>query len=223
MAAKAHIETYPGIQKVAQNPFRSRVNAGFFHLMDGYMHRKYAELKSRCFADLPRVVVEIGAGAGANLRYFRRGTRVIAVEPNLHMHSMLAERAAQNALQLEILPGGAESLAIPDASVDAVVASLVLCTVPDPVGVVREVLRVLRPGGRFICIEHVAAPAGGAIAFLQRAVQRPWRWFFEGCHTHRDTETVLSEAGFSTVSIDRFTWRSIFLPVRPQISAICVK
>jgi SAM-dependent methyltransferase len=145
------------------------------------------------------------------------------VEPNLHMHAMLSARAARHGLPLEILRGGAESLAIPDASVDAVVASLVLCTVGDPRQVVREVRRVLRPGGRFICIEHVAAPTGSAIARIQRAVYRPWRWLFEGCHTHRDTEEVLTGAGFSKVSIERFTWRSIFVPVRPQIAATCVK
>lgn len=207
----------------ADNSVRGRTNAAFFDLMDGYMHRKYAALKTRLFADLPAELVELGAGAGANFRYFRPGTKVHAVEPNRHMHARLAARARRHGIRLELHPHGAEALALPDASADAVVASLVLCTVADPRGAVREVLRVLKPGGRFVCVEHVAAPRASPIGLIQRAVHRPWRWLFEGCHTHRDTAAVLESAGFSSVSIEPFTWRSAFVPVRPQIAAVCVK
>lgn len=205
------------------NPVRSRINAAFFHYVDWYMHWKYAPLKRRLFGALPQEVVEIGAGTGANLRYLRRGTRVIAVEPNRHMDAKLAARAQRYGIELQIHPRGAEMLGLADGSARAVIASLTLCTVEDPQAVVREVLRVLRPGGRFVCIEHVAAPAATAIGRLQRAVYRPWRWFFEGCHTHRDTGGLLERAGFSQVSIEPFTWHSAFLPVRPQIAAVCVK
>lgn len=210
---------YPG----RENPIRSRVNAVFFDLVDSYMHRKYAERKSRLFADLPTRLVEIGAGTGANLRYFRPGTKVVAAEPNRHMHARLAQRARRRGIELEVHAHGAERLPAASGSVEAVVASLVLCTVADPEAVVDEVLRVLKPGGRFICIEHVAASPKSFIGRLQRAVFRPWRWLFEGCHTHRDTAALLRRAGFSEVAIEPFTWRSAFLPVRPQIAAVCVK
>lgn len=205
------------------NPVRARVNAVFFDLMDWYMHWKYADLKSRLFSDLPAVVVELGAGTGANCRYLRRGTRLIAVEPNRHMHPALSTRARRFDIGLEIHPHSAEALDLEDRSVDAVVASLVLCTVGDPEAVLREVLRVLRPGGRFIAVEHVAAPPRSLIGRIQRWVFRPWRWFFEGCHTHRDTGALLARAGFSDVDIRPFTWNSIFLPVRPQLAAVCRK
>jgi ubiquinone/menaquinone biosynthesis C-methylase UbiE len=201
----------------------ARVNAVFFDWMDGYMHWKYGPLKARLFSGLPDLVVELGAGAGANFRYFPPGIRVIAVEPNSHMHPRLLARARRRGIDVELRPCGAERLAMPDESVDAVVASLVLCTVEDAAKVVAEVLRVLRPGGRFVCIEHVAAPPSTAIGRLQRWVHRPWRWLFEGCHTHRDTGALLHRAGFSRVAIEPFTWRSVFLPVRPQIAAVCVK
>ncbi|HEU0202510.1 MAG TPA: methyltransferase domain-containing protein [Burkholderiaceae bacterium] len=207
----------------ADNPVRGRINAAFFHLMDGYMHWKYAALKKHLFADLPAELVEIGAGAGANLRYFRRGTKVHAIEPNRHMHAKLTARAQRHGICLQVHPVGAEALALADASVDAVVATLVLCTVADPQRAVCEVLRVLRPGGRFVCIEHVAAPQSSLIGRLQRAVYRPWRWFFEGCHTHRDTGALLTNAGFSRVDILPFTLRTAFVPVRPQIAALCIK
>jgi ubiquinone/menaquinone biosynthesis C-methylase UbiE len=206
-----------------ENPLRGRINAAFFHLMDGYMHWKYAALKTDLFRSLPRVLLEIGAGAGANLRYFAPGTRVIAAEPNRFMHAKLAARARRSGVELEVHDSGAEALAMPDGSVEAVVSSLVLCSVRDPEAAVREVLRVLKPGGRFVCIEHVAAPPNSVIGRIQRAVYRPWRWLFEGCHTHRDTAGLLERAGFSDVAIRRFTWSSAFVPVRPQIAAVCVK
>jgi len=207
----------------ADHPIRGWINALSIHLMDGYMHRKYAAVKTRLFEDLPDAIVEIGAGAGGNFRYFRPGAKVIAVEPNRRLHKYLAGRARRRGIELEVHSGGAEAIPIPEESMDAVVASLVLCTVTDPEAVVREVLRVLKPGGRFLCIEHVAAPPSSFVGRLQRLVHRPWKWLFEGCHTHRDTGCLLREAGFSTVDIRPFTWRSAFLPVRPQIAAVCVK
>lgn len=205
------------------NPVRSRINAVFFHVMDFYMHWKYADRKTRMFSDLPREVVEIGAGTGANIRYFAPGMRLVAVEPNRFMHPMLELRANRQGIQVEILADSAESLPMADNSVDAVVSSLVLCSVEDSESTVREILRVLKPGGKFFCIEHVAADRGTIVGRLQRVVFRPWRWFFEGCHTHRDTAGLLERAGFKAVHVEHFTWRSIFLPVRPQIAAVCVK
>jgi ubiquinone/menaquinone biosynthesis C-methylase UbiE len=206
-----------------ENPVRSRINAAFFDVMDWYMHWKYAGLKSRLFGDLTPALVELGAGAGANFRYFRRGTRVIAVEPNRHMHEKLAKRAKRWSVHAEVVSDAAESLPLASSSVDTVVCSLVLCTVRDPAAVVREVLRILKPGGRFICVEHVAAPPTSLIGRIQRWVFRSWRWFFEGCHTHRDTAQVLAGAGFAEVEVRPFVWRSAFLPVRPQIAAMCRK
>jgi SAM-dependent methyltransferase len=205
------------------HPVRGRLNAAFFQAVDGYMHWKYAALKARLFDGLPPVVVEIGAGTGANFRYLRPGTTVIAAEPNRHMHAWLTARARRYGIQLDLRAACAEALPLPDASVDAVMSSLVLCTVDDPQAAVHEVLRVLRPGGRFVCIEHVAAPPGTAIGRLQRAVYRPWRWCFEGCHTHRQTGALLERAGFSSVTLEHFTWQSAFLPVRPQIAAVCLR
>ena len=67
------------------NPVRGRFNAWFFAALDGYMHWKYADIKSRLFEQAPPVVVELGPGSGANLRYLPRGSRLIAIEPNRHM------------------------------------------------------------------------------------------------------------------------------------------
>lgn len=207
---------------MTNHPVRGRLNAWLLDALDGYMHRKYGPLKTRLFGDVPATVVDLGAGSGANFRYFLAGTRVIAVEPSTQMHARLRRKAALHGLALEVHEAGGEALALPDASVDLVCASLVLCTVPDPPRVIAEVRRVLRPGGRFVAIEHVAAPAGSGIGALQRAVRRPWRWLFEGCELRNHTPAVLRAAGFRAVEIEPVRVRTAFLPLRYHIAASCV-
>lgn len=204
-------------QTRAANPVRGRINGWFFSILDEKMDAMLGDAKSALFADLPDTVVELGAGAGANVRYLRGGTKLVAVEPNPFMHEPLARRARAHGVELEIVVAGAEQMPFPDASVDAVISSLVLCSVKDVDAVLAEVRRVLRPGGRFICIEHVAAPASSRVGRIQRAVFGPWRWFFEGCHTHRDLEVDIRAAGFTDVEVTRVERDTIFVPIRPQI------
>ena len=204
------------------NPVRGRLNAWFFAALDSYMHRKYAGIKSRLLADAPPVVVELGPGAGANLRYLRAGTRLIAIEPNVQMHDILRRRAKKFAIELDLRGLAGEKLDLPSASVEFLFSSLVLCSVDSPGQVLAEVRRVLRPGGRFACVEHVVAPAGSAINGLQRAIKRPWKWVFEGCDLCRDTSSTLRSAGFSQVDVRPLVLPTVFIPIRHQIAATCV-
>jgi ubiquinone/menaquinone biosynthesis C-methylase UbiE len=199
------------------NPVRGRLNRWFFSLLDGHMHSMLGEAKHSLFVDLPTTVVELGAGTGANVRYLKPGTKLIAVEPNPYMHPALARRARARGVELEILPNGAERLPFADASVDVIISTLVLCTVDDVDRALAEVRRVLRPGGRFLCIEHVAAPPSTWVGRVQRAVFGPWRWFFEGCHTHRDLEVSIRASGFDDIEVKRVEVSTLFIPVRPQI------
>jgi ubiquinone/menaquinone biosynthesis C-methylase UbiE len=205
------------------HPVRGRINAWFFQWMAWYLHWKQGGWKARLFADLPKDIVEIGAGVGANFRYLQPGSRVVAYEPNVHMHDQLERVAADHGIVLEAHVAGAEAMDLPDESVDAVICTLVLCTVADVQRTLQQVRRVLRPGGRFICIEHVAAAPHTFIGRIQRWVHRPWAWFFEGCHTHRDTQALLEQAGFRELSLQRWVMPTLFLPVRPHIAAVAVK
>jgi ubiquinone/menaquinone biosynthesis C-methylase UbiE len=204
------------------NPVRGRFNAWFLAVLDGYMHWKYADIKSPLFSETPPVVVELGSGSGANLRYLPRGTRLIAIEPNRHMHSVLRRRAKQCGIDLDLHVLAGEQLDLPSASVDFVFSSLVLCSVENPEQVIAEVRRVLKPGGRFVCVEHVVAPVGSTIHGLQHVIKRPWQWAFEGCDLCRDTGTTLRSAGFAQIDVRPFVLPTIFVPIRHHIAALCV-
>ncbi len=212
----------PAAQETFDHPVRGRLNAWTFRLLDAYWHRTLGDAKREAFGGLPRTVVEIGPGTGANLRYLGAGTRLIAVEPNRHMHPHLRAAARRWGVDLDLREAAAERLPLADGSVEAVVSSLVLCTVRDPAAVLSEIRRVLSPGGRYWCVEHVRAPAGTALEALQRGVARPWRWLFEGCE-HRDLAPLLAAAGFSEVTVEPFTVRTAVLPIRSAIRVVAVR
>lgn len=203
----------------------SRFNAWFFHAFEDYINLVARRHKRAAFAGLnASVVVELGAGTGANLRFLPAGSRLLAVEPSRRMHDRLVRKAATSGVELTLLPHGAEQLPLPDASVDEVICSLVMCTVADPDRVLAEVHRVLRPGGRFRFVEHVAAPRRSPRRWLQRVIRRPWSWLFEGCTLDRDTGTRVAAAGFAHVTVHRERFhRSAFLPVNSAVWGIAIR
>jgi SAM-dependent methyltransferase len=149
-------------------------------------------------------VVEIGPGVGVNLPFYRTGVRWIGVEPNPFLRARVHETAARLGRDIELRSGAAEHLPVPSRSVDAVVATLVLCSVDDQEVALREVLRVLKPGGRFVFMEHVAARRGTFTRWLQRLLRPLWRFASDGCYLDRDTAAAISAAGFRTVVHDHF-------------------
>ncbi|WP_433135986.1 class I SAM-dependent methyltransferase [Actinomadura nitritigenes] len=207
---------------LSPNPVRGRLNSAFFALTAGYTDRRLAGHKRRILPRAGGVVAEIGAGNGPNLRYLPPETTVHAIEPNPYFHRRLARTAAVHGIDLTIHAVPGEAIDLEDASVDAVMCTWVLCSVQDPAQVLREVHRILRPGGRFAFIEHVAAPHG-PVRRVQRLVRRPWRWAFEGCRTDRDTAAAVRAAGFASVEITEFRFRSGFVPVRTQIAGVAVR
>lgn len=200
----------------------ARFNGWFFDRFDGFIDLFIRPVKRRTYDDLPDEIVELGAGAGANFRYLKRGTRVVAIEPNRFMHPRLQRRARRYGIDVEIRPAMGEAIDLPDDSTNAVIASLVLCTVRDPDRVLAEIRRVLRPGGRFVFVEHVAAPEGSWRHRLQVSVKRPWRYVFEGCEPDRHTAGVVSRAGFSQVTVDRHRMHSPFVPANTLVAGTAV-
>ena len=145
----------------------------------------------------------------------------MGVEPNPYMVPYLRQSAEQAGLHIEIRSGTAERLPAADQSIDAVVATLVLCSVSDPKQVLREVLRVLKPGGRFLFIEHVAAPQGTRLRTAQRWLRPLWTRIADGCHPDRETGALIEQAGFAEVRFEKF--RLPLGPVGPQIAGCARK
>ena len=204
---------------------RSRFNAWFFEVFDRYINHIAARHKASAFAGIEgERIVELGAGVGANFAHLPPGSTVIAVEPSEAMHDALRRRAEECGVDLELVGARAERLPLPDASVDEVICSLVLCTVEDPQATVTEVRRILRPGGRFRFVEHVAAPSWSPRRWLQHTIRRPWGWIFEGCDLCRDTATLVERSGFSSVDVRRGRLRrSAFVPVNTVVSGVAVR
>jgi ubiquinone/menaquinone biosynthesis C-methylase UbiE len=161
-------------------------------------------------------VVEIGAGTGLNIAYYPDEIdELVLTEPDAAMRRRLTRRLQRNGRVAQIVDAPAERLPLADASVDTVVSTLVLCTVPDPVGTLGEIARVLRPGGQLLFLEHVRANSR-FLAACQDVLFRPWRGFAGGCYCNRPTADLMRACGF-VVAADESTWRGMPAIVHPLI------
>jgi SAM-dependent methyltransferase len=173
-------------------------------LGDDAQHRIYGARKRELFAGLEGTVVEIGPGTGVNLPYLPDDLRWIGLEPNPHMHDFLWEQLANRNIDATLRPHPAQDTGLPDACADVVISTLVLCSVPSLDDTLAELRRILKPGGRLLFIEHVAAPHDTWLYTLQRGIRPVWTRLADGCHPDRKTGRALQQAGFSSVSFDRF-------------------
>ncbi len=172
--------------------------------------RGQADNRIRMLAGLTGLVVEVGSGNGLNFAHYPDGvTRVVAVEPEPYLRERAAGRAATATVSIELVDGTAEALPLADGEADAVVTSLVLCSVPDQAAALAEARRVLRPGGELRFYEHVVShrPAKAAV---QRALTRTvWSRVAGGCHLDRDTGRAIADAGFVVESSDRVPYHGL--------------
>lgn len=179
-----------------------------------------AEHRRRLLAGLSGRVIELGAGSGVSFAHYPPTvTELIAVEPEPHLRAMAHEAAREAPIAVRVVEGVAEALPAGDASMDAGVVNAVLCSVPDPAAALRELARVIRPGGELRFYEHVAARAP-RLARLQRALDATlWPRLNGGCQTSRDTEAAIGAAGFRIEERERFSFRAHALaaPVAPRI------
>jgi SAM-dependent methyltransferase len=197
-----------------------RFQVWLLSLVSGLHDRRVASHKRRLLTPLRGKVVEIGPGTGPNLSYFDKSIEWIGIEPNPVARPLLVEAADRLGIDAAVGEGTAEAIPIPGGTADAVVSTLVLCTAT-PDASLREIHRVLKPGGAFVFIEHVAAPRGSWLRRVQRLVRPLWKVAGGGCHPDRETWMAIEGAGFTSVEIERF---STGLPVvSPHIAGRAVK
>ena len=183
--------------------------------------RLLADRKRSLLGEVGGTVVEIGPGTGTNFRYYPHNIHWIGVEPNRYMHPYLLRSAKVAGLPLEVLLSRAENLSLPDESADAVVATAVLCSVHDPLKALREIRRVLKPGGRFVFVEHVAAKRGTSLRRIQRIIQPVWSCIADGCRPDRDTGELIAQSGLRPLMLDDFMLP--VGPVAPHIAGVAVR
>ena len=213
---------------------RWRQGAPFFNQRGG--HRLFAAIydpvtapferavlgahRSALLTGIGGLVVDVGAGTGANLTHFRTARKVVAAEPDPWMRGRLATKAANAPVPVEVRSDAAETLGFEDATFDAVVCTCVLCSVRDLSAALSEVRRVLRPGGVLAVLEHVRADDG--FAKWQRGLQPVWSCFSGGCHPDRDIASAISQAGFLFQSAETFDPMPSWVLTRPWLKAVAV-
>jgi ubiquinone/menaquinone biosynthesis C-methylase UbiE len=180
-----------------------------------------AEIRHRLIEGAHGRTLEIGAGSGENVAHYTSAvTELIVSDYSPYMLRLLERKMAASppsvsSWQLE--QAGAEQLPYPDDSFDTVVATYVHCSIPDPLAAMREINRVLRPGGQYLFLEHVRFPKGTRNGWLQDLIAVPHVWIFDGCRPNRDTETTLRTSPLAVEELEHGTMPKAAFFVRPII------
>jgi ubiquinone/menaquinone biosynthesis C-methylase UbiE len=228
----------------------SRIFAALYDACAGGVEKRFAHRRQQLVAGLMGRVLEVGAGTGANLMFYRfaaadgvshpnalsprkgaqrslqsqateRGiTELTLTDVSPHMLKRLRKRLGALGIAAEVVQADAESLPFPDASFDAVVASLVLCSVGSQAKALAEVRRVLKPGGELRFFEHVRSH-GRCWAAFQQGVKPVYRLISDGCEPDRSTVTAIRSAGFKVTSLDSFSFGPY--PTRPFVTGVAIQ
>jgi ubiquinone/menaquinone biosynthesis C-methylase UbiE len=184
------------------------------------------ETRRELIGEAHGVTLEIGAGNGCNLEHYPSAvTELIVTEPSPYMITHLRkglESSPPPVGSWQLIETGAEVLPFPDASFDTVVATFVHCSIPDPVSAIDEIARVLRPGGRYLFMEHVRSeqPLYG---WLQDLVEVPHRIIAAGCYPNRRTEQMLAGSALTITELVHEPMPRASLTVRPTIRGSAVR
>ncbi|KAF8729477.1 hypothetical protein HU200_017412 [Digitaria exilis] len=201
--------------------------------MDQGMKSYEAEIagyKAKLFSRLSTTrknILELGVGTGPNFKYYasNNGCNVIGVDPNKHMENYARKTALSAGLpssSFTFRRGVAEALPVEDNSMDVVIGTLVLCSVNNIDMSLREIKRVLKPGGLYLFIEHVAAPDGSLLRLVQGAFDPLQQFVADGCHLTRKTGENIRDVGFSSLSLDSVRLSNAYI-ISPHVYGVASK
>ncbi|MHA6260790.1 class I SAM-dependent methyltransferase [Sporosarcina sp. CAU 1771] len=156
-------------------------------------------------------VLEIGSGTGINFSHYTNATQVDAIEPSTLMSDRSMKRLKAAEVPIELHTVSAEELPFEDNMFDTIVATLVFCTIPDPVKALNEIYRVSKKGAKFYLIEHVRMDYKG-IGKIQDVLTPVWRKVADGCHLNRDTLALLEQSRFTVREVETF-YGKLFLHI----------
>lgn len=161
------------------------------------------KLRSQVVPAAKGVVLEVGMGSGLNLALYNPDTvtLVYGLEPSEGMRRKAQENVNNSPVAVELLDLPGEQIPLADASVDTVLLTFTLCTIPDAHGALQQMFRVLKPGGKLLFIEHGLAPET-SVSTWQNRITPVWKKFSGGCHLNRPIADLISAAGFEIETLD---------------------
>ncbi|NWX39509.1 MET7A protein, partial [Steatornis caripensis] len=216
-------------------PFCKKIFFPFFLERLSEVHkRKTKKQKQELFRNLPDFkspsgelkVLEIGTGCGANFEFYPPGCKVTCTDVNTNCQQGLSRSMNKNPhihYERFIVAPGEDLHQVPSGSMDAVVCTLVLCSVHNVNSTLKEALRVLRPGGAFYFLEHVAADRSSWKYFWQQVYYPTWKLIFDGCCLTREIWKNLEQAKFSEVNLQHIKVDLPLMPIEPHIIGYAVK
>lgn len=201
-----------------------RIFAGLYdRMLSGTERAGLRDMRAELLAEARGRTLELGAGTGLNLAHYTDAvTELVLTEPDPYMARRLRKRLEDEPPapgRVEVVETPAERLPFEDGSFDSVVSTLVLCSVETPAAATGEIVRVLKPDGRLLTLEHVRSPDSG-LARWQDRLERPWGWLGAGCHPNRDTVAELETVGLETASLVRDRMPKAPPIVRPVVRGI---
>ena len=160
--------------------------------------------RKKCLAGVTGRVLEVGFGSGHNLPFYPAAVdEVVAVNPSTVGAKLARRRIAGARFPVEYTPLSGEQIDAPDATFDSVVSTFSLCTIPDPAAALRQMLRVLKPGGRLFLVEHGRSD-DPKVSRWQDRLNGVQRTICGGCNLNRDIERLVRDAGFAFDQIDKY-------------------
>ena len=202
---------------------RQRFFAWMLKNGDALSHKLYGSYKRKLFGDLYGTVVEIGPGTGVNFQYFPPGISWIGIEPNEAFYQDLKRAGERRGIASKLIKGAALEIPLADNSADALISTLVLCSVKDPPRVLAEIFRVLKPGGKFIFIEHVAAFEGTKLRLAQNIFNPINQIVADGCNCNRETWKPIEELGFKELEMSHHRMKGTLSLHSPHIIGRAIK
>ena len=174
-------------------------------LTDVALGRPVERIRGRVTAELSGDVLEIGFGSGRNVAHYPSAvTRVLAVEPSAGAAKLAARRVAASRVPVLVVGADGQHLPLADGSVDHVLVTWTLCTIPDPRGALAEIARVLRPGGSLHFAEHGRSPRP-RIASWQDRLTPMWGRMAGGCHLNRPIAELVASSGLTLTRLDTYS------------------
>ncbi len=185
------------------NPYSRFVARIYDRFMQGIEQSELGKRRATLLRPLSGQILEIGAGTGVNFTYYQPGAQVHAIEPDAAMAAQASAKIAKAKAAIQLSLSDIESAQFDRHSMDAIVCTLVLCTVPDLSGTIQKIKKYLRPGGQLIILEHIE-PRSAFAKFAARLIQPVWGHLALGCHLTRPTDQILKAAGFTVTEASYF-------------------